>query len=111
MDVVVDVSDTGIGISAELLPRIFEMFTQGVRPIDRAEGGLGLGLALVQSLVKLHGGSVTADSGGSGKGSRFTVRLPALDVTPVVSAGADRAAHRNAAGTAPQKSTHPDRGR
>jgi PAS domain S-box-containing protein len=88
MDVVFDVTDTGIGIGAELLPRIFEMFTQGVRPIDRAEGGLGLGLALVQSLVKLHGGSVTADSGGSGKGSRFTVRLPALDVTPLVAAGA-----------------------
>ena len=87
-DVVLDVTDTGIGIGAELLPRIFEMFTQGVRPIDRAEGGLGLGLALVQSLVKLHGGSVTAGSGGSGKGSRFTVRLPALDMTPSVAAGA-----------------------
>jgi PAS domain S-box-containing protein len=86
MDVVVDVSDTGSGIGPELLPRLFEMFTQGVRPIDRAEGGLGLGLALVQSLIKLHGGSVTADSRGSGKGSCFTVRLPALDMTHLVAA-------------------------
>ena len=78
-DVVFDVADSGIGISADLLPRVFELFSQGTRPIDRAEGGLGLGLALVQSLVKLHGGSVTADSAGAGQGTRFTVRLPALD--------------------------------
>jgi PAS domain S-box-containing protein len=83
-DVVFDVTDTGIGIDAQLLPQVFDMFIQGARPIDRAEGGLGLGLGLVHSLVELHGGSVTADSGGPGKGSRFTVRLPALEMTPSV---------------------------
>ncbi|MEA2697182.1 MAG: hypothetical protein QOI66_1453 [Myxococcales bacterium] len=86
-EIVVDVIDTGIGIEPELLPRIFDMFTQGERPIDRAEGGLGLGLGLVYSLVKLHEGSVIADSCGPGMGSHFTVRLPALETTPSVVVG------------------------
>ncbi|HXI57861.1 MAG TPA: ATP-binding protein [Polyangia bacterium] len=81
-EVVIDVIDTGIGIEPELLPRIFDMFTQGERPIDRAEGGLGLGLGLVHSLVKLHEGSVAADSCGPGMGSHFSVRLPALETAP-----------------------------
>jgi len=70
------VRDNGQGISAELLPRIFELFYQGPRGIDRAEGGLGIGLALVHSLVQLHGGTVEAHSGGPGTGSEFIVRLP-----------------------------------
>ncbi|MBK7859856.1 MAG: PAS domain S-box protein [Archangiaceae bacterium] len=74
------VADNGDGIDAAFLPRIFEMFVQGERGRDRAEGGLGLGLALVQSLVALHGGSVAAESGGKGRGSVFTVRLPANDL-------------------------------
>jgi len=78
-ELVVRVADNGIGISAELLPRVFELFVQGDRPVDRAEGGLGLGLALVRSLVQLHGGSVTAASAGVARGSEFVMRLPALE--------------------------------
>jgi PAS domain S-box-containing protein len=75
--VVVSVIDNGIGISAELLPRVFTMFFQSDQAIERAEGGLGVGLSLVRGLVMLHGGSVQARSKGPGKGSEFTVRLPA----------------------------------
>jgi PAS domain S-box-containing protein len=70
------VRDNGIGIAADLLPQVFDLFTQGERSPDRAQGGLGLGLALVKSLVELHGGSVDAHSDGVGRGSDFTVRLP-----------------------------------
>jgi PAS domain S-box-containing protein len=70
------VRDNGIGIAADLLPQVFDLFTQGERSPDRAQGGLGLGLALVKSLVELHGGSVSAHSDGIGCGSDFTVRLP-----------------------------------
>jgi PAS domain S-box-containing protein len=76
----VRVADTGIGIEAQLLPHVFDLFTQGERTPDRAQGGLGLGLALVQSLVELHGGRVTAESRGRGRGSTFTVTLPLLEV-------------------------------
>jgi signal transduction histidine kinase len=72
----VSVTDTGIGIAPELLSRIFEVFVQGPRPADRAQAGLGIGLALVKNLVELHGGSVTARSAGVGLGSTFVVRLP-----------------------------------
>jgi signal transduction histidine kinase len=73
---VLTVSDNGSGIEAGLLPRIFELFSQGVRRPDRADGGLGLGLALVRKIVELHGGSVAAYSDGPGMGSRFVIRLP-----------------------------------
>jgi PAS domain S-box-containing protein len=73
---VICVSDTGIGIPAEELDEVFEMFTQVGRNRDRSQGGLGIGLALVKRLVELHGGSVSAQSGGNGAGSTFTVRLP-----------------------------------
>ncbi len=76
--VVLRVHDTGIGISPELLPRVFEAFAQHVQASDRATGGLGLGLTIVNSLVALHGGSVTAQSAGIGTGSEFVVRLPAV---------------------------------
>jgi signal transduction histidine kinase len=72
------VSDNGSGIGPDLLPVVFDLFTQGSRTLDRAQGGLGLGLALVRKLVELHGGSVAAASPGQGRGSTFTVRLPLL---------------------------------
>jgi len=75
-DIVIRVEDNGSGISPELLPRIFDLFIQGHRSSDRAQGGLGLGLALVKNLVALHGGSVVALSDGPGKGSEFVIRLP-----------------------------------
>jgi PAS domain S-box-containing protein len=77
------VLDNGIGIAAPLLPHVFDLFTQAERSPDRAQGGLGLGLALVKSLVELHGGSVVASSGGPGKGSCFTVRLLPLAAPPL----------------------------
>ena len=78
-DVVVSVRDNGIGIPAESLRSIFDMFSQVDRSIERSTGGLGIGLALVKGLVEMHGGTVTAESDGAGKGSTFTVRLPALE--------------------------------
>ncbi|HEV7282401.1 MAG TPA: PAS domain S-box protein [Pirellulaceae bacterium] len=74
-DAVVEVSDTGIGIEPDLLPRVFDLFTQAERTVDRSQGGLGIGLTLVKSLVELHGGSVSAHSEGPGRGSQFAVRL------------------------------------
>jgi len=72
------VRDNGIGIAPELLPGVFDLFTQAERTPDRSQGGLGLGLALVRSLVVLHGGSVTADSEGCQRGSSFCVKLPRI---------------------------------
>ena len=79
-EVVVTVADNGAGIAADLLPHVFELFVQGARTPDRAQGGLGLGLPLVKSLVELHGGRVVASSGGPGAGSVFEVRLPRQQV-------------------------------
>jgi signal transduction histidine kinase/ActR/RegA family two-component response regulator len=73
---VLRVCDDGIGIPAELLPKVFDLFTQGERALDRHEGGLGVGLTLVRTLAELHGGSVEAHSSGEGKGSEFVVRFP-----------------------------------
>lgn len=77
-NVVVRVSDDGTGIDADLLPRVFDLFAQSTRTIDRAQGGLGLGLTIVKNLVEMHGGRVSAHSEGRGHGSEFVVRLPAL---------------------------------
>ena len=77
--VTVSVRDTGIGIRAEQLPRIFQMFSQTTRALERSQGGLGIGLALVRGLVELHGGTIEAHSNGPGMGSEFIVRLPVLD--------------------------------
>ncbi|WP_426197333.1 response regulator [Massilia sp. DWR3-1-1] len=74
--VVLRVTDTGVGIVPELLPHVFDVFVQGSISLDRAQGGLGIGLALVRRLVALHGGSVSATSAGSGRGSVFEMRLP-----------------------------------
>jgi PAS domain S-box-containing protein len=81
-DVFVSVRDNGIGIPAESLRTIFDMFSQVDRDIERAAGGLGIGLALVKGLVEMHGGTVTAESAGMGRGSTLTVRLPVLEVHP-----------------------------
>ena len=88
-EAVISVSDNGVGIRAEMLPRVFELFTQVDTNLPRARGGLGIGLALVRQLVEMHGGVINAASGGPGKGSTFTVRLPmavgSLDVECAVS--------------------------
>jgi len=83
--VAVSVRDNGRGIAPDILPQVFELFYQGQRSVDRSDGGLGVGLALVRSLVELHGGIVQAASAGLGQGSEFTFRLPRLD------SGEDRA--------------------
>jgi signal transduction histidine kinase len=76
-EIALRVRDTGIGLSAEILPRVFDLFVQERQALDRAQGGLGLGLAIVRSLVEMHGGTVEARSDGHGRGSEFVVRLPA----------------------------------
>jgi CheY-like chemotaxis protein len=79
----VRVRDTGIGMSAELIPKVFDLFVQGERSLDRSEGGLGVGLTLVNRLVTLHGGTVSAHSEGRERGSEFVIRLPALSEAPL----------------------------
>jgi signal transduction histidine kinase len=73
---VIDVADSGVGIPADMLTRVFDMFTQVGRTIDRAQGGLGIGLTLVRGIVEMHGGTVTAASAGPGQGTVLSVRLP-----------------------------------
>jgi len=85
-DAVMRVKDDGIGIDAATLPRVFDMFFQADPSLERSQGGLGIGLSLVRSVVELHGGTVTAHSAGKGKGSEFIVRVPALAVTVPVQA-------------------------
>ncbi len=93
-DAVIRVTDNGRGIEPELLPRIFDLFVQGDQSIARSEGGLGIGLTLLRSLVELHHGDVEAHSDGAGRGSVFTVRLPlaGADGSPARAAGEPRAA-------------------
>ncbi len=74
------VQDDGVGMTADLLPHVFDLFSQAERSPDRSQGGLGLGLALVKSLVELHGGHATGQSDGPGRGSLFVVRLPRVDM-------------------------------
>jgi PAS domain S-box-containing protein len=80
-EAVVSIRDNGIGLSAEHLPHVFEMFSQAVPALARSQGGLGIGLALVRGLVELHGGRVEAQSGGIGAGSEFRVHLPVVDMS------------------------------
>jgi len=75
---IITVSDTGMGITKELLPQIFELFVQSERSLDRSQGGLGIGLSVVKRLVEMHGGAVAARSPGIGQGSTFEVRLPVI---------------------------------
>ena len=87
-EVVIVVRDEGVGIDAELLPHVFDLFTQADRSLERRQGGLGIGLTLVRRLVEMHGGRVEASSEGAGRGSEFTIRLPrvaaAAPVAPLV---------------------------
>ncbi len=95
--VIVRVRDSGVGIPTEMLPRIFEMFTQVDRSLERAQGGLGIGLTLVKRLVEMHGGSTEAHSEGPNRGSEFVVRLPVavdLEATQLAAAGGEHAAPR-----------------
>jgi PAS domain S-box-containing protein len=95
-EIVLRVRDTGIGIAPEMLPRIFDLFVQAGRPLDRSQGGVGIGLTLVRRLIALHGGSVEAHSPGLGYGSEFVVRLPALPQQRLV--GADSPGFSETAG-------------
>src|SRR5581483_3613190 len=81
---IVSICDNGAGIPPDLLPKVFDLFVQGHRTLDRAEGGLGIGLAVVKKLIHLHRGQVTAQSGGSGNGTTIEIRLPRI-AQPVAS--------------------------
>src|SRR5207237_1056685 len=83
---VITVGDDGIGITSDMLPRVFDLFAQSPRAQGEAPGGLGIGLTLVKKLVEMHGGTVQALSEGPGKGSRFIVRIPAIE-SPTMHAG------------------------
>jgi Response regulators consisting of a CheY-like receiver domain and a winged-helix DNA-binding domain len=95
----ITVRDNGAGISAEVLPHIFEVFAQSNRSHARSHGGLGLGLSLSRRLVELHAGSITASSEGLGRGSQFIVRLPALTDAPT------KVAESNVIGDRPTESS------
>src|SRR5690606_23892085 len=84
--IVLRVRDSGMGIEPTLLPTVFDLFAQGRAASARAPGGVGIGLTLVRTLVQMHGGTVAAESAGPGKGSVFTIRLPAGSVEPPVTA-------------------------
>ena len=89
--VVIAIHDSGSGIPAELLPHVFDLFVQDTRTLDRAEGGLGVGLAVVKRLIDMHGGSVSATSDGVGRGASFILRLPQI-APPVLATTADAGA-------------------
>ena len=93
-EAVVSVKDTGIGIAADQLPHIFEMFTQVEHSLEKSQGGLGIGLTLVKRLVEMHGGRIAASSEGPGRGSEFIVRLPiVIDAPePAIEGGKDEPA-------------------
>ena len=93
--ITIRVSDNGIGIEPDLLPEVFDLFTQAARGLDRTEGGLGIGLALVRTIVQAHGGSVSAHSEGPGQGSTFTVVLPRTGTPPAKPSEAEPSNARN----------------
>jgi CheY-like chemotaxis protein len=82
-DVIIEVRDNGVGISPDILPHIFDLFTQADHSLAHSQGGLGIGLTLVQRLVEKHGGTVIASSAGIGHGSAFSVRLPTVSMNSV----------------------------
>lgn len=90
-EVAISVVDEGIGLAADQIPKIFELFTQVDRSLEKAQGGLGIGLSLVKRLVDMHGGEIEVESAGIGQGSEFTVRLPVADVGPTAAAVASEA--------------------
>jgi signal transduction histidine kinase len=92
-DALVSVRNAGMGIDAQMLPHIFELFLQGDRSLDRSQGGLGIGLTIVRHLVEMHGGSIRAESEGLGKGSAFIVRLPRVHREPELPLGFAPASH------------------
>ena len=89
-EMVLRVKDTGIGLSPEMQSRVFDLFAQADLSLDRTQGGLGIGLTLVRSLVEHHGGSVSVQSAGLGQGSEFTIRLPIPKELPAASPAAAR---------------------
>ncbi len=76
MEAVARIRDTGVGIPPEVLPHVFDLFTQVDRSLNRSQGGLGIGLTLVRQLAEMHGGRAEAHSGGVGRGAEFVIRLP-----------------------------------
>lgn len=88
-EALIDVSDNGIGIPSDMLPRVFDLFTQVRDNLARSRGGLGIGLALVKQLVEMHGGSIAAESAGPAKGSSFRLRLPLVEAAPVAFSAAE----------------------
>jgi signal transduction histidine kinase/ActR/RegA family two-component response regulator len=89
---IVDVRDSGVGISATLLPKVFDLFVQNDQTLDRAQGGLGIGLSVVQKLIEMHGGQVNVRSDGPGRGSTFSIRLPLVAPPAAAAAAATHAA-------------------
>jgi signal transduction histidine kinase len=91
---VIEVTDTGVGIAAEFLPRMFDLFAQSERSLDRSQGGLGIGLAICKQIMGLHGGSIECRSAGVGQGATFTIRLPiaesAVHIEPAAPCAAER---------------------
>jgi signal transduction histidine kinase/CheY-like chemotaxis protein len=90
------VSDTGVGITTDLLPRVFDLFVQDVRTLDRSQGGLGIGLSIVKRLVEMHDGTITAASAGENRGATFEMQLPLLQATapPLMPKAAEPVASR-----------------
>src|SRR3954471_7104502 len=95
-EVVARVRDNGVGIAPELLPRLFELFTQADRSLARSEGGLGIGLTVARSLAEMHGGTITASSEGPGLGSEFVLRLPAAAAPAEAAGGSPQAPAKGA---------------
>jgi CheY-like chemotaxis protein/anti-sigma regulatory factor (Ser/Thr protein kinase) len=102
-DLVLRLRDTGVGILADMLPRIFEPFVQSDRVLHQSQGGLGIGLTLARQLVEMHGGTVTAHSEGPGKGSEFIVRLPALSQQQPIPGARTAGGSGKPVGAAPQR--------
>lgn len=81
-DAVIEVADTGVGISADFVPHVFDLFAQSERSLDRSQGGLGIGLSICKRLIEMHGGTIRCYSEGAGRGSKFVLRLPLADDAP-----------------------------
>lgn len=109
-EAVVRVKDNGVGISPEMLERVFDLFVQSNETIDRADGGMGVGLTLVKAIVELHHGKITASSAGPNRGSEFTVRLPLIHPTNVESSEQEEGVnHENNSSSAPPSPDNSDK--